>query len=80
MSYAEPVLEAPAAASQHPAFSRLFVECEAFRSFTAFSRLDDQRDPEEASAAAIHYAVWESSDVSFVGSQIDRAAVPRART
>jgi cyclic beta-1,2-glucan synthetase len=73
-SYLEPVLEAAAGATRHPAFSRMFVECEPIEELYGVACARRKKAPEEDTAALVHRAVWSSDAVQWGSAQTDRAA------
>jgi cyclic beta-1,2-glucan synthetase len=73
-SYLEPVLEGAASAARHPAFSRLFVECETVAELHGVTCTRRRKAPEDASLALVHRAVWDNDAVRWGGSATDRAA------
>jgi cyclic beta-1,2-glucan synthetase len=74
MTYAEPVLESPAAAAGQPAFSRLFVECEPLPMQHGVLASRRTSKPEDPSAIVVQTLVWEDAAVSWVGCETDRRA------
>jgi cyclic beta-1,2-glucan synthetase len=74
VSFAEPVLESAASAARHPAFSRMFLECEAVPDQHGVLGSRRKRDPHDPGAVVVHRAVWDSPAVSFLGCELDRQA------
>jgi cyclic beta-1,2-glucan synthetase len=72
MTYAEPVLESAAGAARQPAFSRLFVECEALPEQHAMLASRRPRSPEDPRALMVQSLVWSDRAVSWIGSETDR--------
>lgn len=71
-SFATPVLEPPLSALRHPAFSRVFVECEALpRHAVIASRR--KRSSQDASAVMVQQVVWDSASVAWLGCELDRS-------
>jgi len=70
-SHATPILEPAPAAARHPAFSRMFVECEMLpdRSVLASRR---KKDHAEAAAVMVQQVVWDRAGVSWLGCGLDR--------
>ncbi len=73
-SYLEPVLEDAAGAARHPAFSRLFVECEELPELHGVACDRRPKAPADVVASLVHRAVWEGDDVAWAGAGTDRAA------
>jgi cyclic beta-1,2-glucan synthetase len=74
MTYAEPVLDSPAAAARQPAFSRLFVECEPLVAQHGILASRRTSKPEDPSAIVVQSLVWEDPAVTWVGCETDRRA------
>ncbi len=72
-SYLEPVLEPEGGAERHPAFSRLFVECEPLAEIHGVACDRRPKAPSDVIASLVHRAVWEGSDVSWSHAGTDRA-------
>jgi cyclic beta-1,2-glucan synthetase len=72
-SYAVPVLETSLGALRHPAFSRMFVECEVLPEHGILARRR-KKSPTEASAVVVQHVVWDSPSVTWLGAGLDRAA------
>jgi cyclic beta-1,2-glucan synthetase len=80
-SYLEPVLEPAAAAARHPAFSRMFVECEIQEELHGVVCERRRKSPEDVVAALVHRVVWESDAVRFLaGGTNRRTFLGRLRT
>lgn len=73
-SYLEPVLESAAAATRHPAFSRMFVECDVLPSVHGVLCERRRRSPDDASASLVHRLVWEDPGIQFSAVGTDRHA------
>jgi cyclic beta-1,2-glucan synthetase len=74
LTYAEPVLEPAASAARQPAFSRLFVECEALEGHDGVIASRRVRSPGDPVVLMAQRLVWEDDAVSWVGSETDRRA------
>ncbi|HEY5375560.1 MAG TPA: glucoamylase family protein [Polyangiaceae bacterium] len=73
VSQANPILETPPGALRHPAFSRMFIECEALSEHRVLASRR-KKSPEEAGAVLVQQALWESGSVSWLGGELDRAS------
>ncbi|MEO6420897.1 MAG: glucoamylase family protein, partial [Polyangiaceae bacterium] len=72
MTYAEPVLESAAASVRQPAFSRLFVECEALPAHHGVIASRRTRSPDDPAAVMVQSLVWDDPGVTWMGSETDR--------
>ncbi len=70
-SHTTPVLETALGAQRHPAFSRMFVECEVLPDHGAVA-WRRKKSPDEASAVLVQHAVWDSDSISWLGCELDR--------
>ncbi len=73
-SFLEPVLEARDAALRHPAFSRMFVECDVLPQMQGAVCERRKKRPEDDTLALLHRVVFEGSDVRYLATGTDRAA------
>ena len=72
-SFAEPILEPRASARRHPAFSRMFVECERLEGQHGVLAWRRERDANEPKVVVVQRLVWdEGTPVAWAGSETDR--------
>ncbi len=82
VTFAEPILDTRASARRHPAFSRMFVECERLEGQHGALAWRRQRDAEEPKVVVVQRLVWDDgSPITWIGTESDRGAfVGRRRT
>ncbi len=71
-TFAEPALESFAASARQPAFSRLFIECQALPEQHAILASRRKRSPDEPSVVMVQSLVWDDRAVTWIGSETDR--------
>jgi cyclic beta-1,2-glucan synthetase len=81
-TFAEPILEARASARRHPAFSRMFVECERLVGQHGVLAWRRERDANERKVVVVQRLLWDDgTPVSWAGAETDRGVfVGRRRT
>ncbi|MEO9235096.1 MAG: glucoamylase family protein, partial [Polyangiaceae bacterium] len=73
-TYAEPVLEPSAASDRQPAFSRMFVACEALPAQNALLATRRARTAKDPTAVLVQSLVWDDPAISWAGAETDRRA------